>query len=504
MMPQGRMYALDTVLRILAGLVGLFFLLLGLGFLALPEVSATGFLVEPARAVGINAIRGDFGALFLGMGFFCLLGTLTIHRRLLVVPIVFLTLVVIGRLTGLVIDDVPNVVAASLAMELIFLIILVLSVITFSSKQAPLKNDLTVMVFFNYKVLAGFAMVILVLTGIFLSQKTIGMTMVKVITKQFNTRDVIADLPDGLHVGLSGSGAPLTDAKRACPSAFVIAGRNLYVVDTGPGSTRKFELMKLRPGNIKAVLLTHFHSDHIGELGELMLKHWAGGSTREPLEVFGPQGVETVVRGFNLAYSIDAQQRVAHHGPETVPPSGAGGVAKPFGFPPGKEGVVIINTDGLTVTAFLVDHRPVEPAVGYRFDYKGRSLVISGDTLPSESLRRQAAGVDLLVHEALQPTMMRAISNVSKKNGSTNVANITADILSYHTFPEEAARIAEAAGAQHLLLYHLLPPLPVSALNKAFLGDAKKYFSGTITIGVDGLLFSLPAGSKDIRKKWLL
>lgn len=251
-------------------------------------------------------------------------------------------------------------------------------------------------------------------------------------------------------------------------------------------------------------MLTHFHSDHIGELGELMLKRWAGGSRKEPLEVFGPRGVETVVRGFNLAYSLDREPRIAHHGPEVAPPAGAGGIAKPFDFPAGKEAVVIINADGLKVTAFLVDHRPVAPAVGYRFDYKGRSLVISGDTLPSESLRRQASGIDLLLHEALQPTMVRALSVLFKTSGRNNAANITADILNYHTFPEEAARIAEAVGAQHLVLYHLLPPLPVSILNEAFLGDAKEFFGGPITIGVDGLFFSMPAGNKEILKKWLL
>lgn len=504
MISKRRMHLLETALRILAGLVGLFFLVLGIGFLTLPEVLATGFFVEPARAVGINAIRGDFGALFLGMSFFCLLGAVTIHRRLLVVPIVFLTLVVTGRLTGLLVDDLPVVVADSIVIEFSFLIILVLAVVTFSAKKDPVKADLTVKAFFSSRIMVGFAVFAVIVAGIFMSQKKIGMALVKVIAGQFAQLDVVGDLPDGLHVGLCGSGAPLTDAKRACPCLFVVAGKSLYVVDTGPGSTRKLELMKLQPGNIKAVLLTHFHSDHIGDLGELMLKRWAGGSRQDPLEVFGPQGVETVVRGFNLAYSLDSEYRVAHHGSQTVPPTGAGGVAKSFDFPDGKESVVIIDADGVKVTAFLVDHRPVAPAVGYRFDYKGRSLVISGDTLPCESLRRQAAGVDLLMHEALQPTMVRALSDLNKASGRTNIANITEDILSYHSFPEEAARIAAAAGVQHLLLYHMIPPLPVSVLNKTFIGDAGKFFNGHITVAVDGLLFSLPAGNKKILKKWLL
>jgi ribonuclease Z len=502
-MKRNRVHVMDTVLRILAALVGLFFLGLGIGFLTLPEVFATGFFVEPARAVGINAIRGDFGAMFLGMGFFCLLGTLTVHRRLLVVPIVFLALVLIGRLTSVIVDDLPVAAADAMWAEAVFLIILISSLFFAPAGTPPAEGGIPLRAFAAPKVLAGIAVVAVIVSGIFVFQKQIGLALVRNIAAQYTARDVFHDLPDGLHVGLCGSGSPMMDSKRAGPCVFVIAGRSLYLVDAGPSSGRKLELMRLQPGNMTAVLLTHFHSDHIGELGELMLKRWAGGAAKDPLPVFGPRGVETVVQGFNLAYSLDSGHRVAHHGPETTPPGGAGGIAKPFDFPDGKDAVVIIDADGVKVTAFLVDHRPVKPAVGYRFDYKGRSAVISGDTLPSETLRRMAAGADLLLHDALQPVMVRALSDINRELGRTNIANITEDILDYHAFPEEAARIAEDAGVQQLLLYHMIPPLPVSVLHKAFLGEAKTYFNGPITIGVDGLMFSMPAGSRNVEKKWI-
>jgi ribonuclease Z len=316
--------------------------------------------------------------------------------------------------------------------------------------------------------------------------------------------DRIADLQDGLHVALCGSGGPFADPRRACACEAVIAGKSLYVVDTGPGSERKLELMKLNPGQVKAVLLTHFHSDHIGDLGELMLKRWAGGSKKMPLEVFGPKGVETVVNGFNQAYSLDDEYRILHHGPETVPPTGAGGLARPFDFPAGKEEVIIIEENGLKVTAFLVDHGPVKPAVGYRFDYKGRSVVISGDTSPSRILSHQAGNVDLLVHEALQRQMVQILQKVSQKSGRINTAKVVGDIQNYHTSPEEAAKIAKEAGVRHLLLTHLIPPLPVSDLKSAFLGDAKKIYHGPITIGEDGMFFTLPAGNKKILKGFIL
>jgi ribonuclease Z len=284
----------------------------------------------------------------------------------------------------------------------------------------------------------------------------------------------------------------------------VIAGKNLYVIDTGPGSVRKLEVMNLNPGQVKGVLLTHFHSDHIGDLGELMLKRWAGGSNKLPLEVFGPTGIETVVNGFNLAYSLDKEYRILHHGPETVPPTGAGGLARPFVFSAGMDEAIIINADGLRVTAFPVDHGPVKPAVGYRFDYKGRSVVISGDTSPSRSLLQQARGADLLVHEALQRTMVGILQNVAQEIGRVHMAKIMEDIMDYHTSPEEAAKIAKEAGVRYLLLNHVMPPLPVSNLKSAFLGDSRKFYRGPITIGEDGMLFSLPAGNHKILKGSLL
>ena len=166
--------------------------------------------------------------------------------------------------------------------------------------------------------------------------------------------------------------------------------------------------------------------------------------------------------------------------------------------------MVVIDEDGLKVTAFLVDHSPVKPAVGYRFDYKGRSVVISGDTKPVPSLTKQAQGADLLVQEALQPAMVGILKGVGEKVGRTNTAKIMGDILSYHTSPEDAARIAAKAGVRHLLLTHIIPPLPASDLKATFLGDSQKFYGGPITIGEDGMLFSLLVGDQKIRMKWLL
>ena len=312
--------------------------------------------------------------------------------------------------------------------------------------------------------------------------------------------DNIAGLPDGLHVALCGTGAPLPDPARAGACNVVVAGRRIFVVDAGEGGARHISLMGIPNGRIAAVFLTHFHSDHIDGLGPMLLLRWTGNAATSPLPVYGPPGVDRIVAGFDAAYRLDDGYRTAHHGPAIAPPSGAGGTAMTFVPPPrGALGsVVVYERDGLRVTAFSVEHGPVDPAVGYRFDYKGRSLVFSGDTAASAALVANAKGADLLVSEGLQPALVRRMTEALVARQQSGVAQITRDILTYHTAPEVAAREAQAAGVKHLLFSHILPPLPFRSAYPAFLGTARRQFGGTITVGEDGMMFSLPAGGTTI------
>ena len=349
------------------------------------------------------------------------------------------------------------------------------------------------------------AVTALIAAGAALFQRQVGLAVAKRMIDRRAAIDLAAEQPDGLHVGLCGSGSPMPDSGRAGPCVFVIAGERLYVVDAGDGATRKMALMGVQIGRIDAILLTHFHSDHIGGLGEMMLVRWASAGNSEPVPVFGPQGVDSVVEGFERAYELDTAYRVAHHGPDVVPPSGAGGSARPFELPEGSDVErTILERDGLEVTAFSVDHSPVFPAVGYRFDYKGRSAVLSGDTLPSAHLSKVSTGADLLIHEGLQTRLVEIIQQAAEKHGRRNMARITADIPSYHTTPEEAAKLASQAGVRHLVFYHIVPPVPHPYLDAAFLGDAGDFYDGPITVGTDGLLFVMPAESEVIRVRRLL
>ncbi|MEW5734281.1 MAG: MBL fold metallo-hydrolase [Thermodesulfobacteriota bacterium] len=495
----------QSLLRVLSGIIGFIFLMMGLSFLIWPEIVATTqFFAETARAVGINSLRGDFGALFLGMSFFCLLGVFSMHRWLLLVPIVFLTFVILGRLTGFVVDDLPNVMAGAIVSELVFLAVLTLSLISYSLKSDSQSSPPALKLLYSTRFLVVVGIIIVMVAGAFTARRQIGMRLWNGIASRFISQNIIGELPDGLHVGLAGTGSPLPDIKRKGICTFVIAGNQMFIIDSGPGSTLNLELMRVPLDNIQAVLLTHLHSDHIGGLGELMLKAWTGGARKEPLKITGPEGVDSVVHGFNLAYSLDAGFRYAHHGPTVADPKGAGGIPQTIEVIDETNGTVVFQNGDLKVTAFLVDHRPVKPAFGYRFDYKGRSVVVSGDTLPCESLRHQAEGVDLLLHEAMQPEMLQVISGPAVARRNKVVAQVAKDILTYHTFPEEAARIARDANVRHLVLHHIIPPTPMAFFNAAFLGDSGKYYDGPITIGVDGMLFSMPANSTKIEKKWLL
>jgi len=357
------------------------------------------------------------------------------------------------------------------------------------------------------KILLALAGIILILfVAVHWQQATIGAALFERAVGERVGRDSTAGIPDGLHAALCGTGSPLPNPVRAGPCTVVIAGKQVFVVDIGEGGGRNINLMGLPLGRLSGVFLTHFHSDHIDGMGPLMLTRWTAGTNTAPLPVYGPTGVDRVVAGFNAAYAIDNTYRTGHHGPAIAPPTGAGGVATPFALPEPGQGdtVVVFEKDGLKVTAIRVDHGPVKPAVGYRFDYKGRSVVISGDTAKSASLTAAAKGADLLVHEALQTKLVKMMTASFAAKGMKNLAQITRDILNYHTTPEEAAEVAQAAGAKQLVLSHIVPSIPSKLFYPAFLGDAASRYAGPIVVGEDGMMFSLPAGKTDIVQSQLM
>lgn len=333
----------------------------------------------------------------------------------------------------------------------------------------------------------------------FLMQRQIGEAIFARAVAETIGRDRSAELPDGLHVFVCGSGSPMPDPARAGPCIGVLAGERALLFDVGSGGARRLQRMGFPIGRLEKLYLTHLHSDHIDGLGELMLQAWVGGSRTSPLPIAGPEGVQEVVGGFNAAYRIDSAYRTAHHGAAVANPAGFGGAAEVIPAPGGAgKSAVIHDADGVKVTVIAVDHAPVAPAFGFRIDYKDRSIVLSGDTVYSADLVAAAKGADILLHEALKPSMVEQMREAASNSKQPHIAKIMGDILDYHASPEDAARAASEAGVKRLVLYHIVPPLPSAFLDAAFLGDAPQLFSGPIEVAEDGLLISLPAGGEAI------
>ncbi len=234
-------------------------------------------------------------------------------------------------------------------------------------------------------------------------------------------------------------------------------------------------------------------------MGSLAILRWAAGPASTPMRVLGPPGVERVVAGYNEAYAMDSGYRTAHHGEAILPAAGAGMTAEPFGMPEGEDTVVVLEDDDLRITAFTVDHAPAKPAVGFRFDYRGRSLVISGDTSHTETLVRVAQGTDLLIHDALSRELLKLAEDAARNAGLTGRAKVFSDLPDYHASPGEAADAAREAGAKSLVLTHIVPPLPLKALEGPFLGDAAERFTGPLWLARDGDLYSLALGTSAVR-----
>lgn len=308
---------------------------------------------------------------------------------------------------------------------------------------------------------------------------------------------------DALYVITTGTGAPLPDPNRAGPQTVVLAGDQILVFDAGPGSTRQLELI-IDTSSVDALFLTHYHSDHIGDMGELMLKRWATSGPAEPLPIYGPPGVEEVVAGFEAAYQLDVGYRIAHHGAEAVPPSGAGGEVHLFDL--GTDLMVsdvVYEEDGVQVIAFNVDHTPVFPAVGYRVTYKGKSVVISGDTIFTESLIHHSMGADVLVSEALNHEMSSMVSEATR-DFENNASIVAEDIKDYHITPEQAGIVARDAEIPYLLITHILPPVPNQILVNPFLRDARAIYDGEVYMANDGTMVKISLNTDEITRVELL
>ena len=297
------------------------------------------------------------------------------------------------------------------------------------------------------------------------------------------------DEEDTLKVVVCGSRSPLPSPGRAESCVIVEAGDDIYIFDLGNGSVNNLTQYQVPWPNVKAVLITHMHSDHMADLPDAHLQSWIQGRT-SPLKVYGPEGINLVTKGFELAYSADYQYRNEHHGDDMLPMSIAGFNA-----------IQIINnqfipndTPGLEILPFVVDHYPVNSAFGFKISYKDRTVVISGDTIHDGSVQKYSQDVDLLVHSAISIDIverMRGIAPIPQMD------KILFDIQDYHTSIEEAGEIARDANVEHLLIYHSIPTPRNALMERVFFRPIEGVFEN-YSLSDDGTRVIMPVGNDDI------
>ena len=270
---------------------------------------------------------------------------------------------------------------------------------------------------------------------------------------------------------LGTGGGPTPKRNRSASAHAVIVGDACYVIDCGDGVARQLALAGVSFNTLRGVFITHHHSDHNADYGNLLLLGWAANLAQH-VDSYGPPPLARMTRQFLELNAYDIATRTADEG---RPPLEALVTAHE------------ISTDGqvrrdetVTVTAALVEHPPVAPALAYRFDCPDRSIVFSGDTRPSSNLVRLARGADILVHEVMYlPALERLIA--SEPNAST----LREHLLASHTTTEQVGRIATEAGVGTLVLSHFVPGGDARLTDEIWRDAVRPYFSGDIVVGRD-------------------
>ena len=297
---------------------------------------------------------------------------------------------------------------------------------------------------------------------------------------------------DKLHVILAGTGSPIPDPDRqpAC-IAIIVKGR-IMLVDTGDGAMRTLQSMNLPLDLISKVFITHFHSDHIAGLGQVINQSWIFGR-KKPINIYGPEGIKKVVDGFEQAYALEAGYRAVHHG-ENMCLDNRKVTANTIEFSASEEAVAVLREDGLAVSSFLVEHPPVAPAVGYFFSYKGKTLVISGDTILSDNVERYSQNADILIHNVMNKELNGRLGSLLRGMDGRNfqrTGEMLEDTLDYFIDTAELGKLAQRARVKRLVLSHLIPPPRNFLFRRSFKKGVEEFYEGKLIVGEDRMHLKL-------------
>jgi ribonuclease Z len=265
---------------------------------------------------------------------------------------------------------------------------------------------------------------------------------------------------------LLGTGSPIPDPNRAGPSTLVEAGGHQLLFDAGRGVLMRLAGAGVLPPMLRAVLLTHLHSDHVTDFNDVLTMRWAMSPMPNPLTVIGPPGTTTFVERTTTMLTHDIGYRIAHHDDLNEPPQANTTEV--------LDGLALDDADtGVRITAFPTDHRPVEPTVGYRIEHGGKVIAIAGDTVPCDGLDRLVDGADVYVQTVIREDLVRMVPNARLQ-----------DILDYHSSVQQAAQTAKRAGVGTLVLTHMVPGVAPGAEDD-WIALAQEHFDGTVVLGHD-------------------
>jgi ribonuclease BN (tRNA processing enzyme) len=271
---------------------------------------------------------------------------------------------------------------------------------------------------------------------------------------------------------LLGTGGGPRPRKVSSASAQVLIRNNTaYVIDCGNGVARQLVFANVPLPTLRHIFVTHQHSDHTADYGNLIWLAWAAG-LRTRVDAWGPPPLARMTQLFFEMNAVDIDNRITNEG--RVPLVPLVHVHELHG------GGQVMHDENLKVTAALVHHPPVTPAFAYRFDSPDRSIVISGDTTKSDNLVKLAAGADVLVHAVLYvPALDRLVARVP------NASALKASILANQTSVEDAGRVAQAAGVRTLVLSHFVPSDDPEVTDQMWIEAASAHFSGSVIVGRD-------------------
>jgi len=270
---------------------------------------------------------------------------------------------------------------------------------------------------------------------------------------------------------LGTGGGPRPRKASSAASQVILIDNVAYVIDCGDGVARQLVFANVPLASLSNVFLTHQHSDHNADYGNLIWLAWTAG-LKSPVNTWGPPPLAKMTKLFFEMNAYDIETRIANEGrPPLVPLVQVHELT---------EGGIVMSDARVKVTSTLVHHPPVVPAFAYRFDTSDRSIVISGDTAPSPNLVRLSKGADVLVHSVLYvPAVDRLVARVP------NAPALKASIIAHQTSVEDAGRIAQEAGVKTLVLSHLVPPDDPEVSEQMWLEAARTHFRGNVIVGKD-------------------